>query len=256
LLIGLTGFLAACQEQESAAPETDAAPAAEPEAAVEAMPEPPAAAPEMGPDPTVADADHYTVEFENDQVRVLRIGYQAGETSVMHYHPDAVAVFLTAQEVSFGMPDGTAETVAAEAGQAIFTPSGNHLPTNISGDALEVILVELAEGDDEPADAAEAETDPDPSVVDADHYTVEFENDQVRVLRIAYGPGEESVMHYHPDAIAVFLSPQHVRMTMPDGASEEVHGEAGDVIPTPGGQHLPANMAEEPFELILVELKG
>jgi quercetin dioxygenase-like cupin family protein len=35
------------------------------------------------------------VEFENEQVRVLRIGYGAGEKSVMHEHPNAVAVFLT-----------------------------------------------------------------------------------------------------------------------------------------------------------------
>jgi hypothetical protein len=30
--------------------------------------------------------------------------------------------------------------------------------------------------------------------VDPKHYKVEFENDQVRVLRITYGPGEKSVM--------------------------------------------------------------
>ena len=34
--------------------------------------------------------------------------------------------------------------------------------------------------------------------VDPSHHKVEFENDQVRVLRIRFGPGEESVMHEHP----------------------------------------------------------
>ena len=38
----------------------------------------------------------------------------------------------------------------------------------------------------------------DPVAVDPDHYKVVFENDQVRVLRITYGPQEESVMHEHP----------------------------------------------------------
>ena len=42
----------------------------------------------------------------------------------------------------------------------------------------------------------------DPAKVDAKHYKLEFENDQVRVLRITYGPGEKSVMHEHPDAMA------------------------------------------------------
>lgn len=30
-------------------------------------------------------------------------------------------------------------------------------------------------------------TGPDPVIVDSEHYTVEFENDKVRVLRIKYG---------------------------------------------------------------------
>jgi hypothetical protein len=44
----------------------------------------------------------------------------------------------------------------------------------------------------------------DPVKVDPKHYTVEFENDKVRVLRIKYGPGEKSVMHAHPALVAVF----------------------------------------------------
>jgi len=46
----------------------------------------------------------------------------------------------------------------------------------------------------------------DPVQVDPKHYTVEFENDQVRVLRIHYGPHEKSVMHGHPASVAVFLA--------------------------------------------------
>jgi quercetin dioxygenase-like cupin family protein len=44
----------------------------------------------------------------------------------------------------------------------------------------------------------------DPVQVDSKHYKVEFENEQVRVLRITYGPHEKSVMHEHPNAVAVF----------------------------------------------------
>jgi hypothetical protein len=33
----------------------------------------------------------------------------------------------------------------------------------------------------------------DAVTVDSKHYTVEFENSEVRVLRIKYGPGEKSV---------------------------------------------------------------
>jgi hypothetical protein len=35
--------------------------------------------------------------------------------------------------------------------------------------------------------------------VDPKHYTVVSENDQVRIVKVHYGPGEKSVMHSHPN---------------------------------------------------------
>ncbi|MFN2500252.1 MAG: hypothetical protein ABR557_14310, partial [Pyrinomonadaceae bacterium] len=46
----------------------------------------------------------------------------------------------------------------------------------------------------------------DPVKVDPKHYSVEFENAQVRVLRIKYGPHEKSVMHWHPAGVVILLS--------------------------------------------------
>jgi len=91
--------------------------------------------------------------------------------------------------------------------------------------------------------------------VDPNHYKVEFENDQVRVLRISYGPRDKSVMHEHPDSVAIFLTDQWVKFTSPDGKSEEVRIKAGDTKWIPGGKHLPENLSDQPLELILVELK-
>jgi len=47
-----------------------------------------------------------------------------------------------------------------------------------------------------------------PTKVDSKHYTVEFENARVRVLRVKYGPHEKSVMHWHPAAVAIFQTTQ------------------------------------------------
>lgn len=96
----------------------------------------------------------------------------------------------------------------------------------------------------------------DPVTVDSKHYSVVFENDQVRVLRIKYGPHEKSVMHYHPDAVAVFLKDAMVKMNLPDGTTADAGGKAGTTIWTPAGKHLPENVGKKPFEVILVELKG
>ena len=105
-----------------------------------------------------------------------------------------------------------------------------------------------------PADAA-GETGPDPTEADTAHYSTEFENDRVRVLRITYPPGEESVMHYHPDAVAIFVSAHDVEFGLPDGSSVESHPGAGEYAFTPAGQHLPKNIGEEPLTVLLVELK-
>lgn len=95
----------------------------------------------------------------------------------------------------------------------------------------------------------------DAAKVDPKHYKVEFENDQIRVLRITYGPGEKSVMHEHPDAFAIFLTDLNSKFTFPDGKTMESTPKAGTTLWTPAGKHLPENTGDKAFELILVELK-
>ena len=97
----------------------------------------------MAQDPVKVDAKHYTVEFENDHVRVVRVKYAPGEKSVMHGHPASVAVFLTDHHGRFAYPDGKTEEIKAKAGQALFIDATEHLPENLGSQTLEVLLVEL-----------------------------------------------------------------------------------------------------------------
>ena len=96
----------------------------------------------------------------------------------------------------------------------------------------------------------------DPVKVDSKHYTVEVENEKVRVLRIKYGPHEKSVMHSHPALIAIMLTDGQVRFTYPDGKTEDITAKAGQVLQFPALAHLPENIGDKPFETIGVELKG
>ncbi len=95
------------------------------------------------PDAVSADPQHYSVEFENDVIRVLRIRYGPGETSVMHRHPANCAIFVTDATGTFQLPTG--ETVAAggTAGQVLCGDAEVHLPTNTGTSAFEVVVVEL-----------------------------------------------------------------------------------------------------------------
>ncbi len=101
------------------------------------------AVPAFAQDPVKVDSKHYKVELENDQVRVLRINYGAGEKSVMHEHPSAVAIFLTDGKVKFTTRDGKTREQSVKAGQTIYTPGGKHLPENVGAKPYELILVEL-----------------------------------------------------------------------------------------------------------------
>ena len=94
-------------------------------------------------DAAKADAAHYTLMSENDQVRILKIHYGPHEKSVMHSHPDSVVVFLTDGNMKFTMPDGTSEMREMKKGDAQFTPKTVHLPENESGQPMEAVLVEF-----------------------------------------------------------------------------------------------------------------
>jgi len=96
----------------------------------------------------------------------------------------------------------------------------------------------------------------DPVKVDPTHYKVVSENAEVRILRFHYGPHEKSVMHAHPDLVAVYLTDLNVKMTLPDGKSVEQSGKAGDAQWTAAGVHLPENTSDKAVEGILVEFKG
>jgi quercetin dioxygenase-like cupin family protein len=92
--------------------------------------------------------------------------------------------------------------------------------------------------------------------VDPKHYKVELENDQVRVLRVHYGPHEKSVMHSHPPTVAVFLTDGKIRFTYADGKTEDVMGKNGQAQYSPAQIHNPENTGDAAFEAIVVELKG
>jgi quercetin dioxygenase-like cupin family protein len=102
------------------------------------------------------------------------------------------------------------------------------------------------------------ETLPAADIVAADpgRYAVEFENDLIRVLRIRYGPGEESVTHGHPAGCGVVVRGGTFGFTLPSG--EVVTGTArpGAVNCTDAEVHSPINVGEAEAEFVFFDLKG
>jgi quercetin dioxygenase-like cupin family protein len=96
----------------------------------------------------------------------------------------------------------------------------------------------------------------DAAKVDPQHYTVVSENDQVRILKVHYGPHEKSVMHSHPATVAVFLTDAKAKFTYPDGKTEERAPKAGEAQYSAAATHLPENTGDTGMDVIVVELKG
>jgi hypothetical protein len=99
--------------------------------------------PDKFPDAVTADPRHYSISFENDVARFLRVRYGPGEKSVMHRHLPGCVIFLTDQTFNFTVPDGTTEPASVPAG-ALGCSDGNvHLPENVGAAAAEFIMVEF-----------------------------------------------------------------------------------------------------------------
>jgi quercetin dioxygenase-like cupin family protein len=92
--------------------------------------------------------------------------------------------------------------------------------------------------------------------VDPKHYTVMSENDKVRIVKVHYGPGEKSVMHSHPNLVAIFLNDSKGQFTFPDGKKQDITAKAGDAQYEDAVTHLPENTGTTGLDIILVELKG
>jgi hypothetical protein len=195
--------------------------------------------------------DYVKVVFENDRVRVLRFNEPAHTKLPMHSHPAYVTVGFTTDHSKYTFPDGKTSDARAKAGDVTYSKALTHTSENLSDTTSEAILVELKK----PGTAPAAKVTLDPVKVDPKHYKVVLNNDQVRVLRAKYGPGEKSVMHEHPDSVAVFMNDSHVKFTMPDGTSQDSNGKAQDAIWTVAGKHLPENVGDKPSDVIVIELK-
>jgi quercetin dioxygenase-like cupin family protein len=193
--------------------------------------------------------DQVKVVFENDYVRVLHFNEPGHSKLPMHSHPAYVSVGFTTDDSKYTFPDGKTSHERTKADGVTYSKAMTHAYENLSDAAAESVMVELKKT------TGAAKTALDPVKLDAKHYKVVIDNDEVRVLRSKYAPHEKSVMHEHPASVAVFLSDSHVKFTLPDGTSQDINTKAHDATWAEAGKHLPENAGDKPMEVIVVELK-
>ena len=117
--------------------------------------------------------------------------------------------------------------------------SGAYVAENIGDHPIRILEIDLKGKPAGPAPASKL----DPVLVDAKHYKVEFENDQVRILRVHYDPHDKGELHEHIlNRVVLYLNDQ------PGAKADEVRISGA-------GTHTEQNAGDQPADRIAVELK-
>lgn len=194
--------------------------------------------------------------FDNDQVKALRALEKVHVKGKAHEHKmNRVMIYLQAGRQQFEYQDGRKPAVFDwKAGQVVWSAvDGMHAPEVVSDEPFNIVEVELKR-----ADAGKAISGSlDPVKLDPKHYKVEFENDQVRVLRVNIGAHEKAPLHEHSlNRVTVYLTDQDFQVTSPDGKAAKVQHKAGDTVWATPVTHKEENSSDKAFEAVVVEIKN
>lgn len=181
------------------------------------------------------------VKLDNEQVHVIAVTAQPHRPSPLVDHPlNRVMIYLDPGEVTWTGESGKVEKFAVHAGEVRWSPAGEpYKNENVTDHPMRIVEISLKNTSPAPL----PKTALDPVAVDPEHYKVEFENDQVRVLRIHYGAREGGALHEHTlNRVVTYLT-------------DHPNAKQGDVRMAGPAKHTEENAFDRPVERIAVELK-
>lgn len=86
-------------------------------------------------------------------------------------------------------------------------------------------------------------------------HRVLLENARVRVMDVHVKPGEKVAMHSHPAGILYYLSDAKLKITYPDGKTEEREVKAGTAVWSEAVTHAVKNIGTTSLHEVHTELK-
>jgi quercetin dioxygenase-like cupin family protein len=95
---------------------------------------------------------------------------------------------------------------------------------------------------------------PDEMTMTGIRRSIEFQNDQVTVVRYRFEARAKIPMHDAPNAVVVWLTDGHLRLTFPDGTLEDLNFKVGQTAWDAAGRHSGENLADVPLEFISIQL--
>jgi quercetin dioxygenase-like cupin family protein len=219
----------------------------------------------LAQDQTVASTPK--IEFENDQIRVIRASVGPHQKTPMHSHPSRFGVTLTKNDLRIYTPDGPSQISTRAANEYFWSEPVTHQVENLSDAPLQNIEIELKQSKGasrevkEPAIESTAQgtaTDPVP-VEQEPHHHVIFENQYVRVLDVVLKPGETTLFHKHSlDNVPVILTDAANKRQFPAEDWAPSPAKAGSVGFTIGTKtpyvHRISNVGTTVFHVLDVQI--
>jgi quercetin dioxygenase-like cupin family protein len=195
-----------------------------------------------------------SIVVENEWVRIPKVNVQPGHTTGFHVHAmNRVMVYLDAGGQTVEMEAGGKTDETWRAGQALWSPAiGRHRVIVSAPRPVTIVEIELRQA----AAAGPVLGELDPLKADPKHYTVELENEQVRVVRVRIPAGETVPEHRHArKRVVVFLTDADFEQTASGGHTVQARQKAGDVVWSEAVvTHREVNRGGA-FEGLMVELK-
>jgi hypothetical protein len=214
-----------------------------------------ATAPAWSIPPYEADPAHFTLEFENDAVRVIRADWGPKEAFAGTLElGDLVVVRLAPANFRVTLPEGKSVDRASNLGAALYAPATKIGVANLQDHRVVSVVVELKGKGRESAASASPKIDPLTS--DPGHHRLVLENDKVRVIRAVFGPGQAAPGFFDAaGAVIVTLTPTHFEVVTIDGKKSYPRFAFGAATWFPAGRILPKNLSDMNAEFIVIEPK-
>ena len=193
--------------------------------------------------------------IDNDQVRVITAHEQPHVKTALHEHKyNRVMVYLDAGQQEIVPQSGPKQVLNFKPGEVKWSPvSGLHTSEVVSNAPVRIIELEIKkEGTGKGANAKL-----DPLKADPQDYKLEFENSQVRVIRVRLAAHRQVPLHEHVlNRVVVYLTDQNGRMITPDGKVDTAQHKAGEASWGGPVTHREENLMDQPFEAVVVEFKS
>jgi quercetin dioxygenase-like cupin family protein len=203
----------------------------------------------MAQDAVKVDPAHYKLVMENASVRILRISYAPGATSITHQHPDSIVIPLSASKVRFTLPDMTAQVSDLANESAMYTPAGTHIPTNVGTGPVDALLIEFKTA--APGNAALPTSRPGMTL------KMLAEGPRATAFRSTAAPtfAEPAGSKHDFDQVVIALGPATLSLSI-DGKPAKTTWARGDVqFIGRGVAHEAKNTGGKPGEMIIVAIK-